>query len=64
MFVGQQQQQQQQQHVTIFEMSVETDVMPSLLFEQRYCCFTFYVPKQQPSKRLENCAMNINFIVA
>jgi len=44
-----------QQHVTVFEKSVETDVMPSLLFEQRYFVFKFYVPSKQPSKRLENC---------
>jgi hypothetical protein len=45
----------QQQHVTVFEKSVETDVMPSLFFVQRCCGSTFYVPRQQSSKRLENC---------
>jgi len=44
----------QQHRMTVFEKSVETDVISSLLFVHWYCGCTFYFPRQ-PSNRLENC---------
>jgi len=50
-----------QQHVTVFEKSVETDVMPSLLFEQRYFVCTVYVPNNNCHRDLKTVRMNIKF---